>query len=223
MATVSDENDPTIGDDMSAPTVAAPSAREFGPEVTVPLPPEDGFVAGDLDRIPDLPPHTELIDGSLVLVSPQKRFHMRMLRSLELQLLDQVPPDLIVEREMTTVLRKDQRPEPDLMLISTDDPDDLDVTWVAVEDVRLAIEVVSPESRTRDLERKPQLYAGAGIPHFWLIEQEEGEAAGVAHVYELDPVRKEYVATGVHRRRLKVTVPCELDLDLADLSWRRDR
>ncbi|MFI9415012.1 hypothetical protein [Nocardia gamkensis] len=29
-------------------------------------PPPGGFVAEDLDRLPDLPPHTELIDGSLV-------------------------------------------------------------------------------------------------------------------------------------------------------------
>lgn len=31
-----------------------------------PRPPEGGYVAEDLDRLPNLPPHTELIDGSLV-------------------------------------------------------------------------------------------------------------------------------------------------------------
>jgi Uma2 family endonuclease len=221
MVTVSDENDPTIGDEMSAPAVAAPPAREFGPDVTVPLPPEGGFTAEDLDRIPDLPPHTELIDGSLVLVSPQKRFHMRMIRLLELQMLDQVPDDLIVEREMSVVLGRRQRPEPDLMLVDTEDPDDLEATWVAPEDVKLAVEVISPESRPRDLERKPQLYAEAGIPHFWLVDREDGDA--VVHVYELDPVRKEYVSTGVHRGRLRTSVPCELDLDLTGLSRKHGR
>lgn len=34
-----------------------------------PVPPEGGWKADDLDRLPDLPPHTELIDGSLVFVS----------------------------------------------------------------------------------------------------------------------------------------------------------
>ncbi|MFL1379600.1 MULTISPECIES: Uma2 family endonuclease [unclassified Nocardiopsis] len=221
MATVSDENDPMIGDDMSAPTVAEPSVREFGPDVTVPLPPGDGFTAEDLDRIPDLPPHTELIDGSLVLVSPQKRFHMRMIRLLELQMLDQVPDDLIVEREMSVVLGKRQRPEPDLMLVDTEDPDDLEVTWVAPEDVKLAVEVISPESRPRDLERKPQLYAKAGIPHFWLVDREDGDV--VVNVYELDPVNGVYVNSGIHRGRLRVSVPCELDLDLTGLSRKHDR
>ncbi|MDQ0763417.1 hypothetical protein QFZ32_003538 [Streptomyces canus] len=36
-----------------------------------PIPPPEGWTADDLDRIPGLPPHTELIDGSLVFMSPQ--------------------------------------------------------------------------------------------------------------------------------------------------------
>ncbi|GAA3740956.1 hypothetical protein HDA32_002557 [Spinactinospora alkalitolerans] len=40
------------------------------------VPPPDGFTADDLDRLPDLPPHTQRIDGSLVFASPQKLFHM---------------------------------------------------------------------------------------------------------------------------------------------------
>ncbi|MEW2387318.1 hypothetical protein AB0933_03030 [Streptomyces venezuelae] len=38
---------------------------------TWPVPPKGGWTADDLDRLPNLPPHTELIDGSLVFVSPQ--------------------------------------------------------------------------------------------------------------------------------------------------------
>ncbi|WP_442778017.1 hypothetical protein [Streptomyces echiniscabiei] len=33
----------------------------------------------DLFTLPDLPPHTELIDGSLVFVSPRRRFHAKMI------------------------------------------------------------------------------------------------------------------------------------------------
>ncbi|MEV3985498.1 hypothetical protein [Nonomuraea sp. NPDC049758] len=35
------------------------------------FPPPQGYVAEDLDHIPDLPPHTELIDGSLIVLGPQ--------------------------------------------------------------------------------------------------------------------------------------------------------
>lgn len=40
-----------------------------------PVPPKDGYTVDDLFTLPDLPPHTELIDGSLVFVSPQRDFH----------------------------------------------------------------------------------------------------------------------------------------------------
>lgn len=53
-------------------------------------PPPGGFTADDLDRLPDLPPHTELIDASLVLVSPQSRFHSVV--------IDSSPTDCAVRR-----------------------------------------------------------------------------------------------------------------------------
>jgi hypothetical protein len=46
------------------------------------FPPPDGFTADDFLRMRGLPRHTELIDGSLVFVSPQ-----RMWRSWVVNLL----------------------------------------------------------------------------------------------------------------------------------------
>lgn len=206
---------------MPAPAVARPPVSESEEWLTLPLPPQDGFTADDLDRIPDLPPHTELIDGNLVLVSPQKRFHARMLRLLEYHMLSQAPEEIEVEREMTVVLGERQRPEPDLMLIRSEASVDMQATSVLVEDVLLAIEVVSPESRTRDRERKPQLYAQAGIAHFWLVE--EGDDGAVVYVYELDPVNGGYTNVAVHRKRLQVDAPCPFDIDLAPLDARPNR
>ena len=40
------------------------------------------YTAEDLDRIPDLPPHTELIDGNLIFVSPQALFHALAKRAI---------------------------------------------------------------------------------------------------------------------------------------------
>ena len=48
-----------------------------------PIPPEGGWTSDDLDRLPNLPPHTELIDGSLVFVSPQTLFHSRAVSFFE--------------------------------------------------------------------------------------------------------------------------------------------
>jgi Uma2 family endonuclease len=180
------------------------------------VPPIEGYTAEDLDRIPDLPPHTELIDGNLVFVSPQKIFHFIVLNLLNRWLDDHVPSDLLVMREMTVTLGRRQRPEPDLAVVRKAAFIDMSQTNLQATDTVLVIEVVSPESEVRDRERKPLLYAEAGIGHFWLVENENGRP--VVHVYELDSVTHSYVATGVHRDRLKVSVPFPIDIDLTEVE-----
>ncbi|MEU9142817.1 hypothetical protein [Streptomyces sp. NPDC048349] len=62
---------------------------------------------------------------------------------------------------------------------------------------------------------KPFTYAQAGIPHFWRVEDEP--AGPAVHVYELDTVTRSYVATGIHREWLKVSVPFPAAIDLGEL------
>jgi len=73
--------------------------------------------------------------------------------------------------------------------------------------------VVSPESEDRDRETKPAKYARAGIRFLWRIEREG--STPVAYTYELDPASGTYVATGVHRGRLKTDIGFPVDIDLA--------
>ncbi|MDA0564295.1 Uma2 family endonuclease [Streptomonospora sp. S1-112] len=186
---------------------------------TWPLPPPEGFTADDLDRIPDLPPHTELIDGSLVLVSPQKLFHTRIISLLERQLWEQAPAEYFISREMSVTITERQRLEPDIS-VSEGAPDGGDeATSLSVESLVVAVEVVSPESQVRDRERKPQIYAKAGVRHFWRVENEKGEP--VIYVYELDDVTGTYVPTGIHREHLKLRVPFDMDIDLLERRPKR--
>ncbi len=113
---------------MSVPSVAGRPVPEFG-EVTIPMPPPQGFTADDLDRIPDLPPHTELIDGSLVLVSPQKLFHTLVLELLGDALKAHLPSGLRVAREFSVRLGERQRPEPDLTPVRADAFARLEQAW----------------------------------------------------------------------------------------------
>ena len=64
------------------------------------MPPAEGFVAEDLDRLP-LPPRTELMDGCLVFRAPRPMFHSRLKSFLEWELNDQSPDALEVCRGMT--------------------------------------------------------------------------------------------------------------------------
>jgi Uma2 family endonuclease len=174
--------------------------------------PTGGIKASDLDHLPGLLPHTELIDGGLVLVNPQRLFHMRAVRRLEAGLLATVPSNLEVLREMSIVLSDRQRPEPDLAIIEATAIGDADQTWYPANVVRLVVEVVSPESRKRDRQRKPELYAEAGISHFWRVEEKDGRP--VVYVHVLDPARSAYDLAGICHDRLKLAEPYEIDIDL---------
>jgi Uma2 family endonuclease len=180
------------------------------------FPPPGGFVAEDLDHIPNLPAHTELIDGSLVFVSPQASFHMRVVSFLENEIRRAAPQDLRVRREMSVVLDKHQRPEPDLFVIPASAEERPRQTFYRGQDLILAVEVVSPESKVRDRRRKPTLYAEAEIPHFWRVEDHSDKA--VVYVYELDPATGSYTSTGIHHDRLKLTTPFDLDIDLTGID-----
>ncbi|MFD7291161.1 Uma2 family endonuclease [Streptomyces sp. NPDC059863] len=179
-----------------------------------PVPPQDGYTVDDLFTLPGLPPHTELIDGSLVFVSPQRNFHTTVIDLLMMGLRRTVPADLKVRREMTVVLDRRNGPEPDVSVIRAEAVTGLDQTRYEASDVLLAVEVVSPDSEARDRESKPQKYAAAGIPNFWLVEMAGADKHPVVRVYELDPLSKSYQLTGIHHDRLKTGVPFTIDMDI---------
>lgn len=176
-------------------------------------PPAGGYTAEDLDRLPDLPPHTELIDGSLVFVSPQTTFHMRTLRRLERALEGAAPEGWEVWREMTVRLDRRNRPEPDLLVVDERGVTGPKQTSCDVADVLLAVEVVSEDSEERDRDTRPRKYAAAGIRHFWRVESDH-DGKPVVYVYELDPSTRGYGVAGIHHKQLKVDQPFAIEVDL---------
>lgn len=118
---------------------------------------------------------------------------------------------------MNVVLGERQAPEPDLSVIRAEALGGIADTRFPAGAVLLAVEVVSPGSEIRDRERKPQLYAAAGIQHYWLVEEEDGRP--VVQVYELGSVTNTYGLTGVYRDRLKLTVPYDIDIDLTEVDF----
>ncbi|MBC9717276.1 Uma2 family endonuclease [Streptomyces sp. TRM66268-LWL] len=182
------------------------------------MPPMDGYTVDDLLTLPDLPRHTELIDGSLVLVSPQRYFHFTAIDLLVSGLRSTIPPDLKVAREMTVVLDQRNGPEPDVSVVNAAAKKGPDQTYFDAADVVLAIEVVSPESASRDRSTKPLKYAAAGIRHFWLVEMAEPENHPVVEVYQLGQVTGAYALTGIYHDHIKVNVPYPIDIDLTAID-----
>lgn len=164
----------------------------------------------------------ELIDGTLVLLTPQNGFHSRVKMRVAHALEGFVSEGVEVLVGMTMKLGTHQRPEADIIAHrpSPDEEDHWSDTHVPPEDVLLVVEIVSKESQDRDRTTKPMKYAAAGIPHFWRIEP---EATGPAiHVYELDGTREpRYVPITIARERLKLDVPFAMDIDVQALTGRR--
>lgn len=179
-----------------------------------PVPPQDGYTVDDLFTLPGLPSHTELIDGSLVFVSPQRDFHSIMIDLLMSGLRRTAPPELKIRRGMTVVLDRKDAPEPDISVVRAEAITGLEQIRFEASDVLLAIEVVSPDSEARDRSAKPLKYAAAGIPNFWLVEVAGADRHPVIHVYELDEVTKAYAVTGIHHGQLKINVPFTIDIDI---------
>ncbi|MEG3627204.1 Uma2 family endonuclease [Streptomyces poriticola] len=199
-----------MGGTMTAESV------EHGP--CWPMPPPDGYTVDDLFTLPDLPPHTELIDGSLVFVSPQRDFHTIVIDLLVSGFRRTAPAEVRVRREMTVVLDRRNGPEPDVSILRAEAITGRTQTRYAAKDVLLAVEVVSPDSESRDRDTKPHKYAAAGIPHFWLVDMAGEDGHPVVQVYERGDATGTYTLTGIHHEHVKVTVPYHIDIDLTAID-----
>ncbi|MFH8629932.1 Uma2 family endonuclease [Streptomyces lydicus] len=98
----------------------------------------EGWFAEDLDRLPEAPRHTELIDGALVFIlSPQRWWHSRLVNHAHRRPHGAGTRHARVGRDMTVKLDQRNRPEPDLLVTTADY--DGDRTWYAPDEVRLII------------------------------------------------------------------------------------
>lgn len=96
------------------------SALEYWPS-----PPPWGWTVDDLDHLPAEGPNgepdffkrVELIDGALVFMSPQKRFHNRVIHGLTISLNAQVPAHLAALDQMDVKLGHRMRPCPDVLVL----------------------------------------------------------------------------------------------------------
>jgi Uma2 family endonuclease len=181
-------------------------------------------MADDLDHVGtegpygelDLLKRIELVDGTLVVMSPQTAWHRAVIGLVVRSLVAQAPAGLAATSEMDVKLGPRQRPVPDVLVITAAAAADLTRTFYSPIEVRLVVEVVSEESAVRDRERKPQLYARAGIPFFWRIENADGRP--VAYTFELDRATAAYGPTGIFHGRIRTDAPFPVDVDLTTIG-----
>ena len=128
-----------------------------------------GWTVADLDRLPDDDDRRyELFDGVVSVAPSPSDEHQEAAGVLWAILRAAAPAGLRATHGVGVVISQDNFLVPDVLVVRGDTPrrrGDFPAS-----DVLLAVEVVSPSTRSQDRWRKPSLYAQAGIPSYWRVE-----------------------------------------------------
>ncbi len=155
-------------------TAATPVTYERPPLPPTPVSFEEFLAWTDEDT------HAEWVDGEIVLMAPASLEHQRLLDFLNDLVKTYVRSRGLGQVYFAPVLmRLPSRPsgrEPDLLFISAAHLDRLRPTYLDGP-ADLVVEIVSPESNTRDRAEKLTEYEAAGIPEYWLIDPLREDAA----------------------------------------------
>ena len=169
-----------------------------------------GYTVEDVLSLPDDAPRVEISDGVLhVVPSPtggHQKINWRLVTWLERNLPGGFEPQLAVG--VVTGYRNTL--EPDAVILHS--PVDLGHHFFEADQVVVSIEIVSPGTKRRDRFEKPALYAAAGIPHYWRIEQNP------VHVFAYDLVDGKYVPAADSDKELVLASPFEVRLPIADIT-----
>lgn len=170
------------------------------------MPRAGDWTVEDLDRLPDDGLRYELVDGVL-LVTPAPSFtHQTVVGELHFALRAvQRPPFRVL------VAPFDFRPtgrrsfQPDLLVVRTDEVTESGTTRPPA----LAVEVLSPGTRSVDLLLKRGVYEECGVPAYWLVDP-AGPSVTVLELDDDGHYREVASARGDEVLRLERPFPVEL-------------
>ncbi len=125
------------------------------------------FTRADLDAMPDDGRRYELLDGAIIVTPAPTPAHQDAVLNLAQLLRAEVPAHLkVFIAPLDVALPTHDVLEPDVLVVSRDLVTAKDVTGVPV----LAVEVLSPSSRRRDVGDKLTAYRDAGVPSYWVVD-----------------------------------------------------
>jgi len=128
------------------------------------------WTVADLEELPDDGLRYELIDGALIVSPAPIPVHQRVIGKLFKLLEAACPPELEVFLSPLD-FQPNQRTsvQPDLLVVREGD---MNYKNLAVAPL-LAVEVLSPSSKRRDLMLKHSVYAECGVAAYWVVDPEE--------------------------------------------------
>jgi Uma2 family endonuclease len=142
------------------------------------------LTAEEFARLPPVPgARLELWEGSLVVAAAaQRAWHSEAADRVRAYFTRRGQRAI---REVGVVIGPSAVPVPDVTVFRAGAVIDQDKSQFPAADVACVAEIVSPESRDRDLAEKPPKYARAGIPEYWIVDQESGKI--IVRQYGLTP------------------------------------
>lgn len=142
----------------------------------------------------------EWVDGEVMMYSPASRRHQDVadfLTAILRAFVETCQLGVVLSAPFQMKLARSGR-EPDLIFVAAEHQDRLQETHLDGP-ADLVVEILSPESRSRDRGEKFYEYAQAGIPEYWLIDP-EGEQAEFYVLGRQGRYRLEWAGTeGIYR------------------------
>ena len=169
-----------------------------------------GWTVADLEHLPDDGQRYELLDGELLVSSAPAVRHQVVALELAIVLRAACPAGLYVLRAPV-----DWQPDgptsagrtsfqPDVLLVPAKSLDAKNIT----EPLPLAVEVLSPSTRGRDLVEKRAKYESSGVASYWVVDPDEPS------VLARDLVDGRYRSAGAASgaQKLELTLPFPVTL-----------
>jgi Uma2 family endonuclease len=130
--------------------------------------------------------HYELQEGVLLASPKPAPLHQQVMFHLAMALYHQLPAEwravvdteVVVQPGFPATVRA-----PDLVIVPTKVVKANPPRFTA-DEVLVAVEIISPGSRGTDTRQKPDEYANAGIPHYWVIDLNEPLSLATYHLAE---------------------------------------
>jgi Uma2 family endonuclease len=133
----------------------------------LPLPMTEEWTVADLEALPDDGRRYELLDGALLVTPAPIPVHQRVIGKLFRLLAEACPPSMEVffapldwQPDRRTSL------EPDLLVVRNEDVGPKNIT----EPLVLAVEVLSPTTRRKDLLLKRSRYEDGEVSSYWIVD-----------------------------------------------------
>ncbi|GAA0513701.1 hypothetical protein Ade02nite_48750 [Paractinoplanes deccanensis] len=167
------------------------------------------YTVEEILDLPDEAPRVELDNGVAVVVPKPAYHHQETGNLLWLWLRQHAPAELASATDVGVAMSFADSLEPDVMLLRRPVPNR---HLFQPDQVVLVAEVVSPSTKRRDRLEKPVLYARAGIPHYWRIEQEP------VHVFAYDLVNGTYELAADSAEELVLSAPFDIKLPIRDIT-----